>query len=121
MKYLFENGIGFDSHPVEWFNLFPPLKRVKDTHPKSVTMDDMTAWINVKAMIANAGKRGGKYADFIDFTKCELMSHLYLYLLHAILPSPRLEIKFRSEAEDPVNGSTLQNEAFGKSGVTWHK
>ena len=83
------------------------MKRVKDTHPKSVTMDDMTAWINVKAMIANAGNWGGKYADFIDFTKCELMSHLSLYMLHAISPSPRLDMKFKSEAEDPVNYSTL--------------
>ena len=24
LEYLFENGIGFDSYPVEWFNLFPP-------------------------------------------------------------------------------------------------
>ena len=84
-------------------------------------MDDMTAWITVKAMIANAGKQGGKYADFIDFTKCELVSHLSLYLFHAILPSPRLDMKFKSEAEDPVNGSTLCNEVFGKSGVTRHK
>ena len=82
LEYLFENGIGFDSHPVKWFNFFLPLKRVKDTHPKAVTMDDITAWLNVKAMIANAGKRGGKYADFTDFTRCELMSHLSLYLLH---------------------------------------
>ena len=84
-------------------------------------MYDMTSWINVKAMIANAGKRGGKYADFIDFTKCELMSHLSLYLLHAISPSPRLDMKFKREAEDPVNGLTLCNEVFGKSGVTRHK
>ena len=90
MEYLFENGIGFDSHPFEWFNLFSPLKRVNDTHPKAVTMDDMTTWLNVKAMIANAGKRGGKYSDFIDFTKCELMSHLSLYLLHTISTSPQL-------------------------------
>ena len=84
MEYLFENVIRFDSHPVDWFNLFSPLKRVKDTHPKAITMDDMTAWLNLKAMIDNAGKWGGKYADFADFTKCELMSHLSLYLLHAI-------------------------------------
>ena len=88
MEYLFENSIGFDSHPVEWFNLFSPLKQVKDTHTKAVTMDDMTAWLNVNAVIANAGKQGGKYTDSIEFTKCELMSHLYLYLLHAISPSP---------------------------------
>ena len=55
-EYLFENGIGFDSHPVEWFNFFP-LKRVKYTHPKAFTMDDMTAWLNVMAVIAYVGKR----------------------------------------------------------------
>ena len=91
------------------------MKRVKDTHTKAVAMDDMTAWLNVKAMIANVGKWGGKYADFTDFTKCELMSHLSLYLLHAILSSPRLDMKIKSKSEDPVNGSTLCNEVFGKS------
>ena len=60
-------------------------------------MDDMTAWLNVKAIIANAVKRGGKYSDFIDFTKCELMSHLSLYLLHAISPSPVLAKYFIAE------------------------
>ena len=96
--------------------MFFPLKRVKDTHSKAVTMDDMTAWINAKAMIANAGKRGGKYADFTDSTKCELMSHLSLYLLHAISPFPRLDMKFKSKAEDPVNGSTLCNEVLASLG-----
>ena len=70
-------------------------------------MDYMTAWLNMKAMIDNAGKWGGKYADFIYFTKFELMSRLYLYLLHSISPSPRLDMKFKSKAEDLVNGSTL--------------
>ena len=72
-------------------------------------------------IIDNAGKRGGKYADFIDFTKCELMSHLSLYLFHAISPPPQLDMKFKSEAEDMGNSSTLCNEVFGKSGVTRHK
>ena len=97
------------------------MKRVKDTHPKAVTMDDMTAWLNLKAVISNEGKWGGKYADFTDFNKFELMSHLSLYLLHSILPYPRLDMKFKVEAEDPVNGLTLFNEVFGKSGVTRHK
>ena len=84
-------------------------------------MDDMNAWLNVKAIIFNAIKRGGKYANFTDFTKCELMSHLSFYLLCAISPSPRLDMNVKSEAEDPVNGSNLCNEVFGKSGVTRHK
>lgn len=120
-EYLFENGVGFDSHPVQWFDLFFPSKRKKDTHPKAVTMDDMTAWLNVKALIANAGRRGGKYSKFVDFTKEEFMSHLSLYLLHAISPSPQINFKFKSEIEDPVNGSTLCHEVFGNGGVTRHK
>ena len=118
--YLFENGIGLESHPVEWFQLFFPMKRTKDTHPKATTMDDLTAWLNVKAKMGNAG-RGGRYKNFRDFDKDEFLSHLSLYLLHALSPSPKLDFKFKSETEDPVNGSTLCNEIFGKGGVTRHK
>ena len=82
-------------------------------------MDDMTAWLNVKAKMANAG-RGGKYKSFKDFDKDKFMAHLSLYLLHAISPSPKIEFKFKSKIEDPVNGSTLCNEVFGKGGVTRH-
>ena len=46
----------------------------------------MTAWLNVKVMIANSGNWGGKYADFIDFTKCELMSHFVKLVKSAYLP-----------------------------------
>ena len=42
-------------------------KEKKRTHPKAVTLDDLTGWLNVKAMMANAGKRGGKYSGFKDF------------------------------------------------------
>ena len=39
LKFLFSNGIGFDSHPADWFNLFLPNKRTHKTHPKAVTME----------------------------------------------------------------------------------
>ena len=51
LEQIFEDGLGFDSHLAEWFNIFFSLKLSKDTHPKAVTMDDMTAWINVKDMM----------------------------------------------------------------------
>ena len=53
--------------------------------------------------------------------KCELMSHLSLYLLYAISPSHRLDMKFKNEAEDTENGSILCNEVFGKYVVTRYK
>ena len=66
----------------------------------------------------NAGSRGGNYNRFIDFNKPELMLYLALYLLYSISPSPQVEMKFKNEQEDPVNGSSLCNEVFKKFGVT---
>ena len=84
-------------------------------------MDNIAAWMNVKAMMANEGYSGGKYSRPVDFNKTELMSHLALYLLHSISTSLQVEMKFKSEQEDPVNVSSLCNEVFGKTGVTRHK
>ena len=75
----------------------------------------------MKAIMANAGKRGGKYSDFKDFTKRELMAHLGVYLLHSIFPSPQIEMKYKYHAEDPVNGSDICNRIFGIKGVTRQK
>ena len=83
------------------------MKRTKETHAKAVTRDNLTAWTNIKETISNAGSRGGKYSRFVYCNKPELMSHLDLYLLHSIYPSPQVEMQLKSEQEDPVNGSSL--------------
>ena len=61
-----------------------------------MTCDDFTSWLNTKAMMLGAGKRGGKYKDSADFTKSEVMKHLSVYLLHGISPSPQVELKFKN-------------------------
>ena len=121
IEYLHKKGIDLDSHPADWFNIFFPKKRERDTHPKAVTMDELTAWLNTKALMLNAGAGGGIYKNFKNFSKSELMSHLGLYLFHAISPAPQIEFKFKSQAEDPINGSDLCYDVFGNSGVTRHK
>ena len=121
LKYLFKNGVNIESHPADYFDLFFPRNRTKDTHPKAVCIDDLNSWTNTKAMMLNAGSRGGKYYRYNDFSKSELMSHLALYLLHGVSPSPQIEMKFSSQDEDPVNGSNLCHRVFGKGGITRHK
>ena len=52
------------------------------------------------------------------------MQHISLYLLQGLSPSPQVEMKFKSQVEDPVNGNDLVHQAFGgKSGrsVRRHK
>ena len=97
LNYLFENGIGFESHPADWFGLFFPKNRTKTTHPKAVTIDDLTSWTNTKAIILNAGEGGGRYKTFTSFTIDETMSHLALYTLHCISPSPQEEMKLKTQ------------------------
>ena len=41
LAFLFENRINFDSHPIDWFELFFPRIRTKSTHPKIVTLVDL--------------------------------------------------------------------------------
>ena len=69
-----------------------------------MTCDDLTGWLNIKAIMVGAGKRGGKYKYFVGFNKQELMAHLAVYFLHGILPYPRVQMKFKNENEDLVNG-----------------
>ena len=69
----------------------------------------------------NAGRRGGKYKGFKYFTTKEIMAHLGVYLLHGISPAPKIEMKFNSSQDNPVNVYNLYNEIFGRAGVKRHK
>jgi len=121
LKCLLDKGINLNSHLSDWFNLFPPRHRDKNTHLKAVKVDELTSWTSTKAMIANDGKRGGRYNRFVDFSKAELIQHLSLYLLHGISPSPQIEMSFTDHTIDPVNSSSLFKSKFGKGGITRHK
>ena len=72
-------------------------------------------------MMENSVRRGGKYKGFEDFTKKKIMAHLGVYLLHGISPAPKIEMKLISSLDDPVNGSNMCNDIFGRAGVTRHK
>ena len=50
-------------------------------------------------MLLCAGKIGGKYTYFVGFNKQELMAHLDVYFLHAISPSPQVEMKFKNQTK----------------------
>jgi hypothetical protein len=120
LDFLFEHKIGLESHPAEWFEPWLPFQRTKTNagDKKLVTIQDLTTWSNTKALLANAGGGGGPYANFKPFSMKEVRSHLGLYLLHGLSPSPRVEMKFRSQEEDPVNGNDMCHHVFGKAGVT---
>ena len=68
LDFLFLHNINLDSHPAEWFNIFFPKLRTKNTHLKAVTIEEFQSWTYTKAMMSNAERRGVKYKGFEDVT-----------------------------------------------------
>ena len=109
MSFIRKHKLNEDSHPAKWFEAFLPIKKRQGS---DFSMEDLLSWTNMRAMMENSGL-GGKYSDFKNFTLFELMSHIGLYLLQGLSPSPQVEMKFHSQAEDPVNGNDFVHVSFG--------
>ena len=117
IKYLHDNDINLESHPAEWFNLLFPRKRKKNS---KCSVEDITSWTNLKISIA--ARSGGMYSDCMDFSAEEIMKHLGLYVLNGLSPSPQVEMKFKSQGEDKVNGNDFAYKAFfGVNPIKRHK
>ena len=123
IEYLHLNNIDIDSHPAEWYELFLPTRiKQKDNFATKCTLEDIMAWTNTKALMMNAGKIGGMYSRFNNFTISEIKQHLGLYMANGLSPSPRIERKFSSEVEDVFNGNALCHRVFkGSKGILRHK
>ena len=85
-----------------------------------LTMEEITSWTNMKAMLCNAGHGGSCYKHWTPFSVNEMMKHFAVYLLNGLNPSPHVEYKFRSSIDDPVNGSHLINKAIGECALRRH-
>jgi len=96
-KFIKQHGLNTSSHPIDWFEAYMP--------------DDLWAeWTtntNRKAYLSNAGNPGQPYPDFKPFSILELRQFVGLYMIHGLAPSPRVEMKMRSQSVDPVNGNDL--------------
>ena len=115
MNFIRKHGLNLDSHPAEWFQSFLPITNTRRNQVFSI--ENCLSWTNTKAMMENAGGKGGKYNDFVPFSLDEFQRHIGLYLLQALLPSLQVEMKFYSQSEDPVNGNDFVHHSFGS--VAW--
>ncbi len=86
-----------------------------------VTISDWCTYSNKKALLCNAGQKGDVYPEYTNFSPSEIKSFLGLYLLNGLNPSPQINMKFKSQSEDPINGNDLCHERFGKNAVKRHK
>ena len=55
------------------------------------------------------------YKSWTPFSTKEIKQFVGLYVLDGISPSPRFEMKFNTQLEDPANGNDLCHDAFGSN------
>ena len=110
-----ENKLDLTSHPAEWFQAFLPIRNKQGDNQGSMkcSIQNLMSWTNTKAHMQSAGLGTGTYDDFKNFELNEFMRHIALYLFQGLSPSPQVEMKFRSSADDPVNGNNFIHRAFG--------
>jgi hypothetical protein len=119
LNFLEKNKLTIDSHPVAWFAaLLPDLARHFDP-PQVATLEQWVQYLNLKAALAQAGSL--IYKDFTPFRTEELKRHIGLYILNGLSPSPQVARKFKTQKEDPVNGSDLCFDSFGPKAERRHK
>ncbi len=114
-EWLTKKKLTVESSPKDWVEALLQDKR-KPTDPRYVvTISEWTTYSNAKAMLSNAGQKGGIYTELTPFSPQEITSFLGLYVLHGLTPSPQVKMKFKSQLEDPVCSSDICHPVFGKN------
>ena len=125
IEFLEEHGLNVDSSPQEWFKAFLPIydgKTNNPTHPNTPYWTHRWAnFTNKKSVMLGAGVQGGVYPAFKAFSYLEIERFISLYILQGLNPSPQVEMKFSSQASDPVQGNDLCFRMFGRDAVRRHK
>ena len=126
-EFMKKNKLSSRSKPHEIMDVFMPLHKQKgkglfpstpDQKSPSFTGDFKTIciWTNAKAKLARAGPGGSYYPDFVDFTPLEIRQHMSLYVFQSLSPSPRLEMKFQTQAQDKINGNDFIANTLNQNG-----
>lgn len=110
-----------NSSPCDWFNSFLPVLKKHRSPTTQVTIEQITTWTNQRGYLSNAGEGGGNYVNWKPFSVEEMMSHLGVYLLNGLSPSPLIEYKFSPQVQDQVNGNDLCARIFGANSIRRHR
>ena len=119
LKWCDKHNINCNSPPVAWLDAFKKSEGDANDYSASI-ISKWTSWSNAKAILGNIGL-GGQYDNFEPFTVSEIKKHIVIYIFNGLNISPCVEYKFRSSNDDPVNGSDLCHDSFGKNASKRHK
>jgi len=98
------------SPPEEWMKALLPDKKKPTDLKHVVSVTNWCMYSNTKAMMLNTRQKKGIYPKFF----------LALHLLNGLNPSPQLKMKFKAQHDDPINGSDMCYQVFGKNAKKCH-
>ena len=110
-----------NTRPEEYADIVLPFKKNMQGGKEQLSFRQLKDWTNIKASLADAGKDGTCYRDFHEFSTHELRQHMGLYVLQGLCPSPRVEMKFRSQQQDKVHGNDFVYRSFGPKAERRHR
>ena len=109
-KFIKDSNLTIHSHPVDWVSAFFPVyekpARSKSETPYHLSSKHLCRWSNEKAQLLEMGTKG-YYRDFVPFSTEEWEKYLYLFFFNGLNPSPQVEMKLKTEQQDPVNSNAV--------------
>ena len=68
-------------------------------------------------MMLGAGVPGGMYPSWKPFSYDEIERFIGIYIMQGLNPSPQVEMKFKSQRADPIQGNDMCFHVFGSDAV----
>ena len=106
-EFITANNLHAESSPQDWFKAFLPIHdgSAKNPHQSNNCWTHRWAmFTNTKALSMGAGVEGGIYSTFQPFSYLEIEQLIGLYILQGLNPSPKVDSKFHSQVDDPIQG-----------------
>lgn len=110
-NFLQKHNLNQFSNSQEWMSAFLPLQQHKSKENKW-HLGQVISYTTLKAKLMNAGQKNGPYPNFIKFTTEDIEKHVFIYVFHGISPSLGIEMKFKTQDVDPINGNDAIAEQF---------
>ena len=120
-EFVKKHGLNEKSSPQEWFRSFIPNTSDRRKNHSDFCTSVWTSYLNFKAQMVNSGQEGQLYPELNPFTVRETDKFLAVYILHGFSPSPRVDMKFKPQEDDPINGSDLVYRILGPNDERHHR
>ena len=104
-KFKQSHKLTTSTTPKDYADIFLPFSRNMQGSKYMIIFEQMMKWKKLKAVLYGAGQGVTYHHYFRTFTVRELRQNFGHYIFCRIIPLPRVEIEFKPQRVDYVNGN----------------